>query len=328
MEGYKTSSILVLLLLILLLLVTIPLTVSIHVGYYSTKCPQAESIVRQVVQQKFSKDNSIAAALLRMHFHDCFVTGCDASILIDSTADNESEKAAGPNLTVREFELIDEIKFKLEAECPNKVSCADIIALATRDAVGLAGGPTYMAHTGRRDGNISKASDVNLPGPSSTVAQAQEAFIAHGLTLKDMVALLGGHTLGVTHCGFFSDRLFNFQGTGAPDSTMDTGMVQRLGGVCESDPSSVDPTVSLDQSTPFVFDNKFYNEIKNKRGVLKIDQELALDRLSAKWVSNFAANNTVFEQGFVKAILKLGNIQILQGNLGGEVRQNCRAFNK
>ncbi|KAK9684176.1 hypothetical protein RND81_10G191800 [Saponaria officinalis] len=323
MEGYKSMNI-----LILILFVSISNTVSIHVGYYDRKCPQAESIVRQVVERKFSKDNSIAAALLRMHFHDCFVKGCDASILIDSTTDTEAvEKDAGPNLTVREFDLIDEIKSELEAACPKKVSCADIIALATRDAVSLAGGPTYKAHTGRRDGVVSRASDVNLPGPSSTVAQAQEAFTAHGLTLKDMVALLGGHTLGVTHCGFFSDRLSNFQGTGAPDSTMDTGLGKRLRGVCGSDPG-VDPTVSLDQSTPLVFDNKFYNEIKNKRGVLKIDQELALDRLSAKWVSNFAANNTVFEQGFVKAILKLGNIHILQGNRGGEIRKNCRVVNK
>ncbi|XP_074314142.1 peroxidase 57-like [Silene latifolia] len=306
-----------------------PVTLSIHVGYYSTKCPQAESIVRQVVIDRFSKDKSIAAALLRMHFHDCFVTGCDASILIDSTDDNQSEKEAGPNLTVREYSLIDEIKSKLEAACPNKVSCADIIALATRDAVGLAGGPNYKSHTGRRDGLVSRASDVDLPGPSFTISQSLKAFLARGLTLKDMVALLGGHTVGITHCGFFNDRLSNFQGTGAPDTSMDTSLVNKLKGVCSSSNNPrVDRTTSLDQDTPFVFDNKFYNEIKSKKGVLKIDQNLADDPLSAKWVSNFAANNTIFQEGFVKAILKLGNIQILQGNGGGEVRRNCRVFNK
>ena len=63
--------------------------------------------------------------------------GCDASILIDTVGNNVSEKAAGPNQTVRGFEIIDEAKAKLESACPGVVSCADIIALATRDAVFL-----------------------------------------------------------------------------------------------------------------------------------------------------------------------------------------------
>lgn len=45
----------------------------LQVGFYDSTCPQAESIVQQVVQIAFSKDPSITAAFLRMHFHDCFV---------------------------------------------------------------------------------------------------------------------------------------------------------------------------------------------------------------------------------------------------------------
>jgi peroxidase len=63
--------------------------------------------------------------------------GCDASILIDTIRNNVSEKAAGPNQTVRGFEIIDEAKAKIESACPGVVSCADIIALATRDDVFL-----------------------------------------------------------------------------------------------------------------------------------------------------------------------------------------------
>jgi peroxidase len=63
--------------------------------------------------------------------------GCDASLLVDSTPGNQAEKEAGPNQTVRGFEFIDEMKKVLETVCPNTVSCADIIALATRDAVAL-----------------------------------------------------------------------------------------------------------------------------------------------------------------------------------------------
>lgn len=69
--------------------------------------------------------------------------GCDASLLINSTPNNAAEKDAGANLTVRGFDIIDAIKTAVEKICPGKVSCADIIALATRDSVALVCLQTY-----------------------------------------------------------------------------------------------------------------------------------------------------------------------------------------
>lgn len=63
--------------------------------------------------------------------------GCDASLLLKSTPTNSAERDAGANLTVRGFDIIDAAKAAVEAICKGKVSCADIIALATRDAVAL-----------------------------------------------------------------------------------------------------------------------------------------------------------------------------------------------
>ena len=63
--------------------------------------------------------------------------GCDASILIDPVnGDNTTEKNAIPNRTIKGYEVIDEIKDTLGRKCPKaEVSCADIVALAARDAV-------------------------------------------------------------------------------------------------------------------------------------------------------------------------------------------------
>ncbi|XP_030519888.1 peroxidase 44-like [Rhodamnia argentea] len=297
----------------------------LKVGFYNSACPRAESIVRQVVQSRFQADRSVTAALLRMHFHDCFVRGCDASILIDSTDNNPSEKSAGPNLTVRGFEIIDEAKKNVEDACPSTVSCADIITLATRDAVFFAGGPSYDVATGRRDGITSAHDEVSLPGPTFSVPQAQQAFAAKGFTLTEMVTLLGGHTVGVAHCSFFKDRLSDFRGTGAPDPSMDPSLAVKLNVTCGAS-SSGDPTVSLDQSTSSIVDNKFYSEILAKRGILQIDQELAVDKSSVPIVAKFASDANGFRQSFANAMVKMGNVGVLTGN-AGEIRKNCRVFN-
>ncbi|KAF7819233.1 peroxidase 44-like [Senna tora] len=283
-------------------------------GFYSSSCSSAETIVQQIVQKSFARDKSITAAFLRMHFHDCFVRGCDASILIDPTKKKGSEKQAGPNLTVRGFEVIDEIKKALEKACPRTVSCADIITLATRDSVALAGGPKYEVSTGRLDGLLSDPNLVNLPGPSSTVSEALQFFTAKGMTLNEMVTLLGAHTVGFAHCSFFQDRLSSF---GTRDPTMDLALDTQLGRECGTGRN--DPTVFLDQNvnSSFVFDNDFYNQIINKRGVLFIDQQLALDNSSIGIVSAFAANAPSFQRSFANAMIKMGNLVERLGKIAG-----------
>lgn len=64
------------------------------------------------------------------------VQGCDASDLLDDTETLKGEKTAAPNLkSLRGFDVVDDIKSRLENVCPGVFSCADILAVAARDSV-------------------------------------------------------------------------------------------------------------------------------------------------------------------------------------------------
>jgi peroxidase len=158
---------------------------------------------------------------------------------------------------------------------------------------------------------------VSLPGPAISVSQALQIFSAKGITTNEMVTLLGAHTVGVAHCSFFDDRL------STPDPSMDPTLVANLSKTCAG---NAEATAFLDQSTPFTMDNQFYKQILLRSGVLQIDQELALDNSTARIVSGFASNGIGFQQSFAKAMIKMGNLEVLVGK-DGEIRKNCRAFN-
>ncbi|XP_047170396.1 peroxidase 55 [Vigna umbellata] len=297
-------------------------------NFYSSSCPNVESIVSQAVTNKFTQTITTGQATLRLFFHDCFVEGCDASVIIASpNGDAEKDYTENLSLPGDGFDTVIKAKQAVEASCPGVVSCADILALATRDVIGLLGGPSFKVELGRRDGLISKASRVegNLPKASFNLDQLNALFQKHGLTQTDMIALSGAHTVGFSHCDQFANRLYSFSSSNSVDPTLDATYAQELMAGCPRNP---EPTVAvaLDPQTPAAFDNVYYQDLVSGKGLLSSDQVLFSDAASQPTVVRFANNAADFNEAFVAAIRKLGRVGVKTGK-DGEIRRDCTTFN-
>ncbi|XP_075488162.1 peroxidase 24-like [Primulina tabacum] len=297
--------------------------------YGTTRCPQAEQIVRRITWNRVGKDPTLAAKLLRVHYHDCFVRGCDASILLDTVGTNQSEKDARPNLTLGGFEVIDDIKTQIEQSCPpGIVSCADILALAARDAVSLPFGRSmWNVLTGRKDGRVSLLSDVagNLPSPFSNFSTLENLFANKGLDINDLVALSGAHTIGVAHCGAFSRRLFDFTGKGDTDPSLDPTYAAFLKTRCPN-PANPATVVGMDPNSVLSFDSHYFIAVNQSMGLFQSDAALLTNPTSAGIVRRFQSTRNFFNQ-FAASMVKMGGIQVLVGENAGEIRKNCRVVN-
>jgi peroxidase len=247
-------------------------------NFYAKSCPKAEEIVLDFVKQQIPTAPSLAATFIRMHFHDCFVRGCDASILLNSTtaSGNQTEKSAIPNLTIRGFDFIDRVKSLVEAECPGIVSCADIIALVARDSIVTTGGPSWRVPTGRRDGLISNATEAlnNIPAPTSNFSTLQTDFANKGLDLKDLVLLSGAHTVGIAHCPAFSNRLYNFTGVGDEDPALDSEYAANLKARKCTTAGDNTTIVEMDPGSFRTFDLSYYKLLLKRRGLFQSDAAL------------------------------------------------------
>ncbi|XP_031476683.1 peroxidase 9-like [Nymphaea colorata] len=300
-------------------------------GFYEYTCPQVNEIVMSVLETAVSQNPRIAAALVRLHFHDCFVQGCDASVLLDDSPKIVSEKNSNPNKnSLRGFEVIDQIKSELEAECPGVVSCADILALAARGSTILAGGPKWELPLGRRDSKTASLtlSNVNIPPPNSTLPNLKNLFGRQGLDEVDLVALSGAHTIGVARCVNFKQRLYNQNGNGQPDASLEQTFYQNLKTVCPI--SGGDNIITpLEFISPNRFDNYYYKLLLWGKGLLNSDEVLltgAGSDTTMQLVKSYAEDENLFFDQFAKSMVKMGNINPLTG-FNGEVRANCHKVN-
>ncbi|GMY09930.1 peroxidase 3-like [Fagus crenata] len=298
-------------------------------GFYSKNCPRAEKIIHDFVNMHIHNAPSLAAALLRMHFHDCFIRGCDASVLLNSTSNNQAEKDALPNLSLRGFDFVDRVKSLVEAECPGIVSCADIIALVTRDSIVATGGPFWRVPTGRRDGTISNSTEAlnNIPPTFGNLTTLQKQFSKRGLDLNDLVLLSGAHTIGVSHCSSFSNRLYNFTGVGDQDPSLDSKYAVNLKANKCRNPNDNTTKVEMNPGSRNTFDLGYYSLLLQRRALFESDAALITNPTTKSFVTQLLQGPLQnFYDKFAKSMEKMGRINVKTGSTG-EIRKQCAVVN-
>ncbi|KAJ8630056.1 hypothetical protein MRB53_023379 [Persea americana] len=302
--------------------------------YYSSSCPSAQSIIRSEMECAVLSDPRNAAKILRLHFHDCFVQGCDGSVLLDDTITLEGEKKARPNVNSLDgFKLVDRIKNKLESECPGVVSCADLLTIAARDAVLLVGGPYWDVPVGRKDSKSASLTlaETNLPSANQDLVTLIAKFLYQGLSVTDMVALVGAHTIGMARCENFRERIYgDFPFTAEMTSFTET-YLDSLKSICSDTNKGDDDNIApMDYFTTNLFDNSFFQILLRGEGLLNSDQEMYSSLLGVQTrhlVQIYAEDAIAFFQQFSDSMVKMGNITIPDSFSDGEVRKNCRFVN-
>ncbi|PKI70725.1 hypothetical protein CRG98_008958 [Punica granatum] len=312
----------VLLAFVFLISATTVLSTSLRYDYYANGCPAALPTIKRVVEDAVQKERRMGGSILRLHFHDCFVNGCDASILLDESTPS-SERNAGPNVrSVRGFEVIDQIKKEVDKVCGRSVvSCADILAVAARDSVVALGGPWWQVPLGRRDSTRAYLDIANndIPRPNMDLPQLINSFNKQGLNVKDLVALSGGHALGFAQCFVFRNRVYN-------ESNIDPKFADQLKNICPRTAGNGDTNLAGLDSTPVCFDVSYFANLLNHKGLLHSDQALFGGVSTDQLVKNYKYNPKLFWADFAKSMVKMGNIKPLTGKQG-EIRSICSKLN-
>ncbi|KAK6943774.1 hem peroxidase, partial [Dillenia turbinata] len=258
----------------------------LQLNCYADGCPRAEETVKDEVSKLHEKHGNTSISW--------------ASLLLDATEDMESEKASGRSFGMR-FQYINTIKQALESECPNTVSCADMVALSARDGI------DHMLKwkPGRRDSKQSYRAAVEelIPNHKDSISSLLSRFQSVGIDMEGVVTLLGR-----THCLNLVNRLNPIVD---PPSTPLRRVPKK--GRCptpQSDPNKV----------KFAKNDKVTRmNLLNHKGLLLIDQQLTSHPTTSTLWKKRASDNDYFREQFCRAILLLSDNNPLT-NDEGEIR--------
>ena len=134
----------------------------------------------------------------------------------------------------------------------------------------------------------------------------------------------GAHTIGVGHCNFFSNRLYNFTGKGDADPSLNSTYAAFLKTKCQS-LSDNTTTVEMDPKSSLSFDTNYYTNLKLNQGLFKSDAALLTNQDTSNIVDELRDSADFFTQ-FAQSMKRMGAIGVLTGK-AGEIRKKCSVLN-
>lgn len=241
---------------LLTLMVATPITAA-HLAPRAGNCPAVWKDVVVELKEAFKDCTPLAHKAVRLPFHDCINNGCDASIILAPGECSRPENAG-----------LEEICQKIgEWKDKYKVGAADMVQFAGAVAISACPlGPKVKAFVGRTD-SATAPPEHSVPSSRDSVSKILGAFAAKGFSAKDVVALLGTHSIAVQ----FHD-----------------------------DPSKAG--TALD-STPNTFDIKFFKETQKGTAPysLQSDTLMAHDNQTKSTWAEFADGTGKWKTAFVDA---------------------------
>lgn len=184
---------------------------------------------------------------------------------------------------------------------------------------------------GRRDGLVSLASNVrrNIIDTGFSVDAMAASFTAKGLSLDDLVTLSGGHTIGSAHCNTFRERFQVSNGSVAPvDGSMNTDYANELIQACSVNGTlqSSGAAVDCDSGSASAFDNRYFANLLEGRGLLRTDAALVQNATTRAKVAEFAQSQDGFFASWADSYARLTGLGVKTG-ADGEVRRTCSSVN-
>jgi peroxidase len=336
-----------------------PSGAGLYLDYYNYSCPNAETIVREVVEDEIAKQGrGIGAGLIRLHFHDCFVQvhtlllhalqphlstpssddadvifnfisfsspihhqGCDASVLLNTTASGNSDTEREGGANKNSLRGLDVID---KAKAALEKACPST-AVSCADILAFAARDAARNLSG---GKIEYKTPAGRWDGRESSADETGTLPGPFSPLDTLVAKFADQGLNRTDLVLLSAAhsigrarcIFRSSRPG-----MNQTLVDDLNGQCKSNTSSV----NQDYKTPDVLDSQYYQNVFDNDALFDSDAALTSSIYTKALVETYRTNlMNQFEKDFGEAMVKMGKIKTkTKGDKDVEIRKQCWTYN-
>ncbi|CAN6571624.1 unnamed protein product [Malus baccata var. baccata] len=137
----------------------------------------------------------------------------------------------------------------------------------------------------------------------------------------------GAHTIGVSHCSSFSNRLYNFTGVGDQDPALNTQYAANLKANKCKTPTDNTTIVEMDPGSVRTFDLSYYTLLLKRRGLFQSDAALTTSSTTYNYIHQLLKGSLQnFYDEFGKSMEKMGRANVKTGS-AGEIRKQCSVVN-